>query len=180
MLYTAKGVRAPREVQCLPLDHLMEPKNKTKYKRTDFQAHRPFLWTSARMNACEITQDWNSYCKPGWGWTESSCLRGFLAEIWIWLHLACARYCFPSRNLQLWALYTRSCVVTSLQIPLSCAPFFSTRYVQVQLFRLEVAVVWCVFRISSLGFVSRLGLNERELRKIMAWLVRKVVLNPNI
>lgn len=70
--------------------------------------------------------------------------------------------------------------MTSLQIPLSCAPFFSTRYVQVQLFRLEVAVVWCVFRISSLGFVSRLGLNERELWKIMAWLVRKVVLNLNI
>lgn len=42
-----------------------------------------------------------------------------------------------------------------LQILLSYAPFFSTRYVKVQLFRLKVGVVQSTFRASSLGFVSR-------------------------
>lgn len=45
-------------------------------------------------------------------------------------------------------------IVTSLQILLSYAPFFSTRYVKVQLLRLKVGVAQCVFRTSSLGFVS--------------------------
>lgn len=70
--------------------------------------------------------------------------------------------------------------MTSLQILLSYTPFFSTRYVKVQLFRLKVGVCACSEPPLWVSFPgSGLGLSELrsggELLKIIIQLLMKVV-----
>lgn len=157
MLYTAKGVRVHREELSLLLDRLSWSWRKKKKNQKIFRHADPFSgpmqeWTHMKSHRNEMFT-----VNPVWGWNESSCLCDFIAEVWIWLHSSCAHYRFPFRNLQLWdpCLSTLSFIVTSLQILLSYAPFFSTRYVKVQLFRQKVCGVQCTFRTISLDFISQ-------------------------